>query len=142
MTHLSQEQSVKVGGTHYKLSRFTLPLLQEFLRWALSQLPDPYSGLADKIKGFSPDMAKYMIDKAETRSMARHDINDPEIQTLLGSVAGTKKVLALLMRKYQPSLTEEQVSDIADQGIEEHGEDFFTMCFGAPKGTLPPTQPT
>lgn len=140
MTQVGQETNITISGANYRLSKFTIPLYQEFITWARAQLPDPFEGLAEKCKGLSPELAKYLIDKAEKRAATRNSLADPEIEAVANSLPGVKKILTLLFRKYQPSLSDEQVSDIIDVGIYEHGADFFTQSLSGPKDSSTPTQ--
>jgi hypothetical protein len=126
MSKLPQETSVTIGGNTYRLSKFTIPLYQEFVAWAKAQLPDPWDGLHERIKGLSQEIQKYIIDKAEARAASRGTLNDPEVNALANSIPGVKKMLSLLFRKHHPNLSDEQIVDIIEAGIEEHGADFFT----------------
>ena len=126
---IAQETSIKIDGVDYKLSKFTLPLYQEFLDWAKSKLPDPYAGIAERVKGLPDNLAKHLIDRAEERAAKRGTLNDPETNALVESPEGLRKVFALLFRKYQPSLTEDQVISVVERGVEEHGEEFFRNLF-------------
>lgn len=127
--NLPQEIVIKINGVDYKLSKFTLPLYTEFLDWAKAQLPDPFEGLAERIKGLSDHLAKHLIDKAEERASQTKTINHPDIQALTQSPEGLRKIFALLFRKHQPNLTEDDVMEIVEGGIAEYGEDLFRQIF-------------
>lgn len=127
--NIPTEQTVIIDGTEYRLSKFTLPLYQEFLAWAKSVLPDPWEGISEKIKGLPDALAKYIIDKAEERAAKRGTLQDPDTEALAQTPAGLRKILSLLFRKYHPALTEEQVLEVIEKGIAEKGEDFFEKCF-------------
>jgi hypothetical protein len=129
-----------IGGTNYRLSKFTIPLYQEFVQWAKSKLPDPYEGLAERCKGLSPELAKYIIDKAEQRAINRGKLNDPEIEDVANSLEGVKKMCSLLFRKHHPNLSEADVLNLLEQGIAEHGEDFFAERLNVAKGSSDPNQ--
>lgn len=126
---LPQEQALVVNGTTYKLSKFTLPLYEEFLTWAKSRLPDPFEGIAEKVKGLPDHLARHMIDRAEERAARRGSLTDPDVQAVAESPEGLRKIYSLLFRKYQPSMTEEQVMAVVEEGIEQHGSDFFRQLF-------------
>lgn len=142
MSTLPQENSVDVGGINYRLSKSTLPLLQEFIDWAKSKLPDPFDGFQEKVKGLSPDLQKYIYDKCEEKLTRRNSFDSPEIVAITNSIEGMKKQVGLLLRKHQPHLTEANVSDIIDAGVEEHGESFLSKALGEVKAPSAPTQPT
>ncbi len=135
--NLPQEQTVVIDGTEYRLSKFTLPLYQEFLAWAKSVLPDPWEGIAEKIKGLPDALAKYIIDKAEERASKRGTLQDVDTEALAQTPAGLRKILSLLFRKHHPALTEEQVMEVIEKGIAEKGEDFFASCFPEGSRELP-----
>ena len=127
--NLPQEQTVVISGVEYRLSKFTIPLYQEFLSWAKAQLPDPWVGIAEKVKGLPTELAKYLIDKAEERAAKRGTVADPDTEALAQTPSGLRKMIGLMFRKYQPGMTEEQVAEAVDAGIAERGEDFFASCF-------------
>ena len=137
MTQLPQETTVTVNGVTYKLSKFTIPLYQEFVTWAKGKLPDPFDGIAERVKGLSPEIAKYIIDKAEAKAAKRGTLNDPEIEALASTPEGMAKMLSLLFRKYQPSMTEAEVMDVIEKGVAEHGEDFLAGAFPEKPGAVP-----
>ena len=126
---LPSEQPLVVGGTTYRLSKFSLPLYEEFLQWCQCQLPDPFANLAERVKGLPDTLAKHMIDKAEERLSKRGSLADPEVQGVAESPAGVRKVFTLLFRKHHPTLTEGQVAEIVEEGIAEHGDTFFRGLF-------------
>lgn len=139
MSQLPQEASITVGGITYRLSKFSIPLYQEFHKWAVAQLPDPYQGVGELIKGQSPEIAKYIIDKAERRAIERTKPNNSEIEGIAHSFEGVKKTLTLLFRKYHPELTEDQIFNIFEQAIAEHGEDFLSQRLNVVKASSAPT---
>ena len=128
---LPTEQTISIGGVEYRLSKFTLPLYQEFLAWAAGQLPDPFANISEKVKGLDEKLAKYMIDKAEDRASKRGTMNDPDTAALAQSVVGVKKLFSLLFRKYHPTLSEDQVGELVEAGISEHGGEAFQKFFPA-----------
>jgi len=134
---LPVEQVIAVGGQQYRLSKFTLELYQEYLIWAKSVLPDPFDGLAERIKGLSPDLQRYAYDKAEAKAKVRGTMNDPDVQELMKSVDGIKKLFHLLFRKHHPELSESQVATIIEKGVQEHGPDLFDGCFQEGGGVTP-----
>ena len=126
---LPQEIALTIGGQEYKLSKFTVALYQEFLGWAKAVLPDPWEGIADRLKGLPDNLAKYLIDKTEERAAKRGTLADPDTESLAQTPAGLRKILSLLFRKHQPHMTEDQISEVIERGIVEKGEDFFANCF-------------
>lgn len=130
------EQTVKVDGVEYRLSKFTLDLYQEFLAWSVTQLPDPFAGLAERIKDLPPDLQRHAYDKAEAKAELRGTMADPDVQRLLNTPAGAGKVFSLLLRKHHPQLTEADALRIVQRGLEEHGEGFLAGSF--PEGARQP----
>lgn len=126
---VAQEVCFKVDGVDYKLSKLTLNVYQELLDWARSVMPDPFDQLAEKVKGLPDSLAKHLIDRAEERASRRGKLHDPETQDVINSPAGVRKVIQLLMRKYHPTMSEEQCFEVVERGIAEHGEDFFRSAF-------------
>lgn len=139
MSVLPQELSVTISGVTYKLSKFTLPLYQEYVDWIRKQLPDPWEGLAERCKGLSVELQKYLIDKAEQKASSRTTLNDPEVSAFANSLSGVKRMLGMLFRKYHPAMTEVEVCNVIEAGIAEHGADFFSQCFSDLKDSSNPT---
>ena len=136
MPTLAQEQPLTVNGKTYTLSRCTLPIYEEFLDWCRSRLPDPFEGIADRIRGLPDHLAKHLIDKAEERAARRGSLTDPEVQAVAESLQGVRKMYALLFRKHQPGMTDEQVLEVVEEGIAEHGQDFFRRLFSEGDGPV------
>ncbi len=131
---LPQEQSLTVGGATYRLSKFDINLAEEFHEWAKSQLPDPFDGLAERVKGLPIELQREIVQRAEKKAEQRCTEDDAEYHALTKSIKGVKKMMHLLFRKHQPHLTEEQVAEIVAAGIEEKGGDFLAECFPEVQG--------
>lgn len=126
---LPKEQVVKIGGKQYKLSKFDINLADELQTWAKSVLPNPFDGLAARMKDMPPELQKDMYLKAEKKAEVRGTDADSEYVALTNSVKGVKKIMHLLFKKYQPELSEDEVAELVTSAVEEHGEDFFAKCF-------------
>ncbi len=131
---LAQEQTVSVKGIDYKLSKMEVPLLQEFAKWSKDVLPNPYLEIKDVIKEFPLELQKIMIKSAQDKAGLRGTLSDPDVTALISTAEGLTKIIALLLRKYNPSLKEVDVDkfilDVAEQYGPKKIFDIFQTASG------------
>lgn len=123
--HIGKETFIEVGGKRYKLSRWTRELDNQFVEWALAQLPDPVEEARKNMKGF-PEHCQAIIVKEALEVKRKRDTGvSEEIGDIRTSQKGAWKVLCLLLQKHYPDMTERDVGNLFDQCLEEHGADYL-----------------
>src|ERR1700722_13546231 len=109
---------IKVGDTKYYLSRLDTTILDRLNKWADGILPDPIVEIKKLIDGFPPDIQMALAKQAlEQRTLRRSGQSD-DIRALIASPEGARKIIALLLAKYQPALTDAEVGPLI-QAIED-----------------------
>jgi hypothetical protein len=134
---LGREAIIEAGGQAYRLARFDRDVLERFLDWAETKLPNPISLIKDQLADFSPAHAEMLIKEAMSRAALKRSYNSPDVQSLLHSPLGAYKVFHLLLAKYHPELTERESRDIYDQATLEHGIDYVAKKIAVAEGQMP-----
>lgn len=108
--HVGREQTITVNGIAYRLGRLRRKEWSEFHNWAVSLLPNVLEILAGQIEKYPADLQRAMA------SQAVELVNEPierRTQALLDTPSGWAKLMELLLREHQPSITEDEAWDVA-----------------------------
>ena len=125
-------KSLSVKGETYKLPSKTW-VCKEFLAWNKSKEVDPLIAAKDLIKDMPPNLQEIIVrDALEERKKIQSPSNE-DLKARLMTAEGLEKFLSLLLTKYQPELTSEQVWAIHDGACEEHGDAYLDGFFGGKK---------
>lgn len=131
---------IEVGGVKYYLSRLDTTVLDKFIRWADSVLPNPIDVVRDQIKGFPEAIQLAMVQRAQEDLTLRRSGQSTDVRGLMASPDGARKIIGLLLAKHQPSLTEAEVHNLITGCEEEHGLDYLKealeKCTGGKKDEL------
>lgn len=136
MNHIGRVTEIVVGEKTYKLSRFTRKILARFIDWADKTLPHPLAELKQHIDGFPEPIQKLLVEEALEKHRLRKSINNPDIQALMQTNEGLLKVLCLLFQEYNPGMTDDEVADVFDRCVLEHGEDYLPEKIQQATGVL------
>lgn len=138
-TFRGRETEAKALGQTWRFSRWTLNVLDEFLDWARTQLPDPLE-VAEKAifrlqrearriresKEYDDGEKQFLLstnaqqqslwaDKAMDEATSYLGMGSPQFQSLLNSARGAARLAMLLLRKHHPDIDEETAFAIASE---------------------------
>ena len=125
MSHIGRETYVEVGPNRYRLSRYTREMDEQFVKWAMSTLPDPLEQAKKDIQGFSPEIANMIVREALATKRKRDTGMSEDVQAIRSSQKGQWKMLSLLFQKHNPELSERDVGNVFDEILEQHGEEYL-----------------
>lgn len=131
MLYTGKDTPLVVDGKRYMLSRFTRALEDEFVEWAKSVLPNPIAVIGAGLSKLPANVQEMLVKEAVAKACALQSFFNPDIQSLVGTPAGSVKLFSLLLRKYQPELTEDDVINlIGKAGRDEDLKKAFRQVYG------------
>lgn len=134
---IGREAIIEVGEKTYRLARFDRDVLERFIDWADTKLPNPLALLKDQLSDFPPAIQEMMVREAMHRASLKRSYNSPDVQSLLHSPIGGYKVFHLLLYKHHPELTERESRDIYDDASREHGVNYIPNKIAVAEGQMP-----
>ncbi len=131
-----KEGSLTVNGKSYRFSRLTTEIEEKFLDWANKKLGNPVEKLIKEktLEGFPPHLQELLLQDAINKRDLRNHPQSPEIQQLKTTPAGSRKLFALMLEKYQPDLTEEEVGELIDNAIFDQGPEAISEAILVAQG--------
>lgn len=113
---LGREVTVEVGGKSWRICRMTVDVLDRFVDWVRSQMPqvEPFAGF-DKIIPHLPkeDALKLIKDEQARRdSFLVMDFNSPLVEQQLHTGRGMMRLLLLMLQVHQPETTLEEAKEV------------------------------
>lgn len=140
MKHLGKEVTLTIGGKDYTFSRLERREHMAWMDYANKQLGCPLAEARKNMEGFPPHIQEVLFKDALERKKLRSNPECEDYQVFMRSWQGAMKLMQLLLKKHHPDLSEEQVEEVYDQAIEEHGADFLAGLRAEAQG-VPPTDP-
>lgn len=135
MNQLGQELQFTALGRRWKTARQKHSINREFVAWVKPQLGDPMARLKSVVKDLPESVAleAYRDAKKEAEEIEALDWNSPAVVRFRQTTAGIVYNLYLLLRPYQPDVTEQDAADI----INEIGDDKLMEIFARAAGQDP-----
>ena len=131
--HIGQEQTIKVNGRDWRLSRWTRAIWREWLEWAKKQIPDPVEECAKILDKFPKDLQEKMVTWALEKKSRVLSLGSPEVNALFDDPEGTCHLLYLLLKKHQPDATEDDAMDVFNALGQEVLNKHFDLAAGVGK---------
>jgi hypothetical protein len=139
---LGEEQALDIGGTTYKLSKYTEELQLKWLTWARRYLPNPLDDLAARLERYpntpAPIQEKMYAD-AKAKADQRDGAGDFDVGKLYLEPEGVAKSLALLLARGQ-TLTDELADDLAGRALAQHGIEHIRGYLTVASGVVPTSE--
>lgn len=139
MNHIGIESTITIGGKNYKLSRFTRENWRAFLKFCRQVLPDPIEIASRNIDRLPTELANRLLDKAYEDSKVFLSIGSPGVLDVMNSLEGLAYLFWLLLREFQPDMTEEQAADLCFAYVQEHGQEALDSRIAEASGIMPDT---
>lgn len=137
---IARETTIEVGGNTYRLARFDREILENFLDWADTKLPNPIAAIAGQLKGLDAETKELVVRAAVEKASSRRCITNPDVQSLMRSFDGAYHLFYLLLHKHQPDLTEQEAGKIHEACFEEHGPKYVDRKMSIVSGEVPQTE--
>ncbi len=126
---MSKEYTIKINGNVYRLNSFTVRHTQELLDYAKKVLPDPVTVLLETAnllpEGQKEKFLEKHLDSAYEEKKKIGTLNGTNLEEVMKTPNGFKKMCHLMFTKHHPNLTEDDVEELMDQYIEQDGQDIF-----------------
>lgn len=100
MNHVGREQTIRLDGRAYRLSRFTRGLFRLWIEWAKTVVPDPRDGLDAYLFRFPAHVQFRILEEVNAILDGRDDLTDPDLAALWQSEEGVGKAFCLLLEKF------------------------------------------
>lgn len=132
-----REVTAEALGRSWTFSRWTLTILDDFLTWARTQIPDPLDLATRHVEKMMVEEEKIsnkallahrnkikdeLVTGAIKQAASYLDFGSPQVQSLLHSPLGGSHLLMLLLKAHQPDVTEEDafqiIQEIGDQKLQ------------------------
>jgi hypothetical protein len=137
MNYLGKESTIHIGGRPIRVARFDISVLNRWMAWAKTQLPNPLELLAPILKDLAPSVQEKLVAEAYVKASARLDFFSPEIQNVMNSLDGMGKLMCCLFQVHQPQLTDDEAWELFQAGLDEYGDDKFRELITTAQGTVP-----
>src|SRR5947209_5027603 len=115
MLDLGKETTVQAMGKTWRVGKLRLSVLEEFIAWIATQIPDPFEGLEKIVPLLDRQEALALIKEAKARkdALVCKDIGHPIIQEFQQTVRGALHLFWLMLKEHQPDVTKDQAFEIA-----------------------------
>lgn len=136
-SYIAREVEITANGKTYKLSRLDEYIINKFVAWARSKLPNPIETVAQLLPSLCLELQREFANRAYEDSRKPLAFDSKEVSSLLNTLEGGLKIIALLLQKYQPNLTDAETFDFFKSCVQEHGESFIAHKIGEAAGQTP-----
>lgn len=123
LSYVGRECAYEILGQTWRFSRWELHVLDSWIEWARTQLPDPIERCTKVIERMMVEEEKItdaavlmrrnkikdeLVHAAMKQANCYLAFNSPEVQSLIQSPRGAAELLRLLLVKHHPDITRDQ----------------------------------
>lgn len=135
-THVGVEQEFTALGKSWRIARWDRAAWRKILAWVATVLPDPRKAAAEFMAMLPPDseqQKRELVAQALDEYQEHLSPTSPRVQAVLDSLDGGIKVLEILLKQYQPDVTE----DVAYDLLMAYGLEPMTELLKGAAGVAP-----
>lgn len=115
------------SGKTYNLVEFTQKMGDEYLEWAKTALPDPLEGLTKSpvFSKLTPRLQEVAVKAAVQCYRKPLAADGQEMEALQRTKEGATKMIEMVYKPYNPTLTIDEILEINKQALDEFGEGYL-----------------